>query len=153
MSDVIPLLDRPDLTWKEKIAYIAFQLKEMDSKVEAPLQHLFEPGMYIREMALPADAVVVGRPHVHGHRVELVSGKVLHITERGKLIVDAPFELHSNPGDQIVAYAITDIVARTYHPNPNEDRDIEKLENEWFHPADPVLELGATLHARLTRES
>lgn len=146
---MLELFDRTNLTWSEKVAYIAYQLKLIDTKVDAPLAHIFEHGMYIREMRLPAGAIVVGRQHIHGHRTQLVSGIAMLVGPDGRQLFEGPAEIHTKTGDQIVAHAVTDIVARTYHPNPSESRDITALEDEWFAPAEPVLQLGEKLYARL----
>jgi len=150
----IPQWDQlPELTFLEKTAYIAYQLKVMADGTEAPVSHIFEPGLYIREIKIPAGIVMVGRPHIFGHRCELVSGSLLHVSEEGRRVIEAPFEMHTVPNYQLIVYTLTPIVGRTYHPNEDEERDVEVLENKWFLPPDPILQLGAMVHARLTEDS
>lgn len=154
MQDVAIWDSLPAIPWKEKVALVAFHVKRMvDSQTwlgaDDHLKHIFEPGMYIREISVGPGVVIVGRPHLLGHRCELVSGEVMHILPDRKLCVEAPFEVHTTPDYQMVVYSLTDIVARTYHPNPDEIRDIEQLERIWFGDAEPVLKLGALVDARL----
>lgn len=87
-------LDSPkfDLTWKEKLAYLGFKFaaaSEGDS-ARVTLKHIFEPGMYIREMTIPAEMLFIGRPHLLGHRCELVSGRILLISENAKTHIVKP---------------------------------------------------------------
>lgn len=63
----------------------------------------------------------------------------------------APSQIVTEPGYQMVVYAVTDAVAQTVHPNPSDERDIAKLEADIFESPESLKELGARLHAqRLT---
>ena len=143
------VLFMPGFTWAEKLAYLTYRFKPItDMPDGCPVEHSFEPGTYVREMTIPAGTLFIGRPHRHGHRCELVSGSVLHITEGGEVQRDAPFEVTTVPGYQMTLRALTDVVGRTYHPNPTESRDVGYLEHEAFHPVDELLKLGADVEAR-----
>lgn len=141
-------------SWAEKLAYLTYRLRplaDVPSEESCPVEHIFEPGMYIREMRIPADMLFIGRPHRHGHRCQLLSGSVLHITEDNAptgVQRDAPFEVTTTPGTQMVLKTLTEVVGRTYHPNPTESRDIEALEADAFHPLEEMLQLGKTIEMR-----
>jgi hypothetical protein len=145
------VLFTPDFTWREKLAYLTYRFRPItDLPPETcPVKHIFEPGMYVREMFIPAGALFIGRPHRHGHRCELVSGSISHIIDQDTEVQrDAPFEVVTVPGYQMVLRAITDVVGRTYHPNPAESRDEAALELEAFHTVDDMLKLGAEIESR-----
>jgi hypothetical protein len=147
---VIPQWDEmPPMSFVEQIACIAYRLKMLNDGTEAPLKHIFEPGVYIREMEIPEGVVVIGRPHTKGHRTQLVSGSVLHVTEHGRRVLESPYEEITVPMFQVVVFTLSPVVARTYHVNASEERDIKKLESEWFLPPEPILKLGAMIHERL----
>lgn len=141
-----------NLTWPEKVAFLACrfqQITDMDHKESCPVTHSFEPGFYVREMFIPADTLFIGRAHRHGHRCVLVSGSVAVMSADGETPLAAPAELMTVPGYQMVLKALTDVVGRTYHPNPTESRDIAALEAEAFHPAEEVFTLGRDVSRRV----
>ena len=148
MNDVVQWDQVPDrLTWKEKVAYVAYQISLMP-QVEAPVEHIFAPGVYIREMKIPAGTMFVGRAHRYGHLCQLVKGSIIMITPNGKVRLDAPAQIHTIPGYHMVLYSITDIIGRTVHPNVAECTDTKGMEDDIFESAQEVLDLGARLHYR-----
>lgn len=149
-NTVIPQWDSlPDLTWKEKIAYLTHQFLTME-QTECPVEHLFEHQLYVRDMRIPRGTLFLGRAHRHGHVCQLLEGTVIQLTQAGRRIVEAPFEVFTTPGFHMVLYALTDILGRTVHANPTESRDTDALEADIFESVDALRELGASVHARLT---
>ena len=144
-------LDNPKfgLTFKEKMAYLGFKFAEISEGPKCPVTHIFEPGVYIREMFIPAETLFIGRPHTFGHRCELVSGKVLLIAEEAKTHLEAPAELWSKPGFMMCLYTKTDVVGRTYHPNPDERRDTEVMEDEIFGSIADLVALGERVRLKI----
>ena len=45
-------------------------------------------------------------------------------------------------------FALTDVVGRTYHPNPDELRDTAALEAMYFSPIEDMLALGAQVEQK-----
>jgi hypothetical protein len=144
-------LDSPKfgLTFKEKLAYLGLKFAEISAGPACPVEHLFEPGIYIREMRIPAESLFIGRPHTFGHRCELLSGKIMLITEEAKTHMEAPAELWSKPGYMMCLYAKTDVIGRTYHPNPDERRDTAAMEDEIFGSIAHLVELGEQVRAKI----
>jgi hypothetical protein len=136
------------LNWPEKLAYLAFKFMA-GAQTRCPVTHSFEPGVYVREMFIPKGTVFIGRAHRHGHRVDLVSGKVLLMEENRKIHLEAPFEMSTVPCYMTAFIAMTDVVGRTYHPNPTESRDLVALEDDAFRPASEPLAIGAAVNARI----
>jgi hypothetical protein len=135
-------LDKASLSWEEKVAYLAYCANEAGGVGRLPLAHLFEDDIYIRELYIPACSFFFGREHRIGHVCELVSGRVLHMTEAARKEVVAPFRLKTTPGYLMVFYAITDIIGRTYHPNPDRITDVAVLEKQIFSPSFELFEKG-----------
>jgi hypothetical protein len=146
-NTVIPQWDNlPDLTWKEKVAYVTHQMLKQE-QVSAPLVHRFEQGLYIREIRIPAGVLLVGRVHRHGHVCQLLEGSLILVHREGcREALTAPSEILTLPGYQMVLYTVTDVLAQTVHPNPTGERDIQRLEEDIFESAESVKELGAALH-------
>ena len=140
--------DLPALSWKEKVCLLTYQSLQ-GPQVPLPLIHFFTPGNYIREMRIPAGTLLTGREHLLGHRMELVEGAVLVFAPDGRFRFDAPASMDTKPGFHAVVYAMTDVVARTVHPNPEESRDIEALENHWFGSPEAVIAQGREICQQL----
>lgn len=146
----IPQLDQlPSLTWAEKLAYLTHEFSKLP-QTSCPLEHRFEPGLYVRVLRMPRDTLVIGGIHKLGHRCRLLSGSLILIGEHGRRIVEAPHSICTTPGSQLACYTLTDCVAETIHPNEAECRDIEALEREIFEPAQALIERGRDISRRLT---
>jgi len=146
---VEPMDSLPAMPWAEKLAYLAYEFRQLE-QVPCPLEHGFEGTDYVRRIAIPKGTLFIGRIHKIGHGVELLSGSVLHIREKCRRIVHAPFELKTQPGDQVCALALTDITAKTVHPAQG-CTDIEALEERYFETAQSLIDQGEKVHERLER--
>jgi len=94
---------------------------------ECPLTHKFADGVYVREIFIPADTLVVGKIHRHSHPNFLMKGKVAVYTEDGgSQILEAPLSIISPAGTKRVVYAIEDTVWITVHVT--EETDLDKIE-------------------------
>jgi hypothetical protein len=143
---LVPAWDNlPELSWKDKVSLLT-HLSLQTEQIPAPLVHLFDNGNYIREMRLPAGALLTGREHLLGHEMQLLEGSVIVCAPDGKFEFHAWANMHTKPGFHAVVYALTDIVARSVHPNPDDERDIDVLEAKWFGSADDVIARGAAIH-------
>lgn len=148
LEQIAPMWDQlPDLTWKEKLAYLTYRFLQLP-QVECPVVHLFENGAYIREMRIPAGALFLGRVHRHGHECQLISGKAIHFTEQGRILLEGPLGLRTTPGYQMAVYAVTDVVGRTIHPD-HDSRDIQALEDDIFESVESLEKLGSSINKRL----
>jgi len=95
--------------------------------VNCPLKHSFAPGVYVREIFIPKDTIVVGKIHKHEHPNFLMSGKVEVFTEgEGLRILEAPLSMISKAGTKRVVRAIEDTVWITVHAT--EETNLEKIE-------------------------
>jgi len=88
-----------------------------------PLTHYFAPGLYIREMLIPAGSAVVGKIHKHAHFNDISKGRVRVCTEFGFEILEAPCRFVSLPGTKRAVFAETDTVWTTFHPTDKTDPD------------------------------
>jgi hypothetical protein len=138
-----------DLPWKYKLAYLVYQFSKAPEQVECPVTHSFTPGQYIREMRIPAGTLFIGRPHINGHEVELVSGTVVNHSEDGDCEIKAPYSFRSIPGYQAVFHAVTDVVGRTIHENPLELRDVQVLEDRDFESLQALLTRGEMIEQKV----
>lgn len=113
---------------------------------EANVTHHFAPGMYVRELLIPAGHCIVGKIHRHEHLSFLMKGSLLILTEEGAKQLDAPAIIKAPAGTKRAAYAITDVIWVNAHPNPDDESDLTKLELRYIEqealpcPGQPLLQ-------------
>ena len=100
-----------------------------DSKI-APIKHTFADGIYIRQMDMLKDSVVVGAIHKHLHVWFLLTGHVTITTEDTTEDYIAPCYVVSTPGVKRVILANEDSIFVNIHKNPSNTKDLDKLEKE-----------------------
>lgn len=149
MGELVTELDNlPAMPWKYKLAYLTYKFSLLP-QIECPVTHLMDADEYIREMRIPAGTLFIGRVHTNGHLVQLVSGDVVNISEGTKTPVTAPFEFVSHPGYQAVFYAVTDVVGRTVHKNPDGITDFQTLEDRDFDSVESLIARGSMVETKL----
>lgn len=137
------------MPWGDRVALLAHAVQAMPGATveqdDFGVRHMFKELWYVREFDLPACSIFIGRSHRLGHIVKLLRGQVLLSVEDRQLEFVAPAVIHTVPGFQTVCYALTDITAQSWHFNPEQYRDIERLEDEHFGSPIAVLEQGKIL--------
>jgi len=94
-----------------------------------PLKHIFTPGIYAREITLPAGAVLVGKIHREQHLNFISRGRVQVFTESGGLEeLEGPCTMISEPGTKRTVHVLEETVWTTIHHNPENHTDLERLE-------------------------
>jgi len=109
-----------------------------------PLKHWLSPGIYAREIHLPAGTVVVGKIHRHRHFNIISKGSISCYTEFGLETHTAPASFISEPGTKRVVHTHEDAIWTTIHPNPTNETDLATLE-EMFTALEYV-ELGMEVY-------
>lgn len=97
---------------------------EQAPQIECQLQHRFAPGVYMREMLVPAGAVATGAVHKTEH-LTIVVGHCLLTTDDGVQEFAGYSSFVSKPGAKRAIVAIQDTVVTTVHPT--EETDLDKL--------------------------
>ena len=95
-----------------------------------PLKHTFADGIYIRQMDMQADSVIVGAIHNHLHAWFLLTGHLAVVTEDTTEEFVSPCYVLATPGSKRVIYALEDSIFVNIHKNPDNIKDIKKLEDE-----------------------
>ena len=149
--EIVPAWDHlpQHLSWKERVCLLTYHSLTHGEQQATPLAHIFESGLYIREMRIPAGVLLTGREHLLGHKLELISGSAILFAPDGKHRFDAYASIDTRPGFHAVAYTLTDVVSSTVHPNPEECRDVKVLEDRWFGGAQPVIDEGRLIFEEL----
>lgn len=97
-------------------------------QVELEVKHHFAPGVYARELFIPAGVLLTGKIHKTEHLNILAKGRIeiSNMGESRELI--APYMFVSPPGTKRAGYAHEDSVWITIHPT--EETDIEIIEQQ-----------------------
>ena len=95
---------------------------------DIPITNYFADGIYLRQMEMPADTVVVGAIHNHLHAWFLLTGRVL-INNNGEIIEHiAPCFTISKPGSKRLIYALEDSIFVNVHKNPSNTYKLSLLQ-------------------------
>lgn len=133
------IIERSELTHGEQVAFIAQELAMFPQK-PAPVTHRFAPGVYLREIFMSADSIVIGRIHKTEHFNILVQGACYIVHDDGRREeLRAPMTFVSKAGVQKVLYILEDMIWQTVHVT--EETDLAKLEEMLVEPVpQPLLE-------------
>ena len=96
-------------------------------QIDCHVDHVFAPGLYARQIQMPAGALVVGKIHKHAHVNTISKGRCIVATEFGYEEFTAPHTFVSKPGTKRAVYVLEDTVWTTYHPT--EETDLGKIED------------------------
>lgn len=116
----------------------AVALMQQMPQVECPITHRFTPGIYAREMFLPAGTLAVSLVHKTEHPFVVSKGKLRVWTEReGVKEISAPFIGVTKPGTRRVVLVLEDAIWTTFHATKL--KDPEKIGRKIT--SDPLVKL------------
>ena len=99
-----------------------------------PVRHTFMPGIYMRELTIPANTVIVGHRHRYAHISMLIKGRITVRNDDGSLVeLSAPFTMISSPGKKC-AYTHEETVWVNVHAAIS--TDVETMENYLYDMSD-----------------
>ena len=103
-------------------------------------KHHFGPNIYIKEVTMPAGALIIGKHHRMEHLCNMVSGRMIVLDADGnRAELVAPMTFMAKPGRKI-AYIIETVVFQNIYSTP--ETDIQKLENMFVDNSKDLLEEG-----------
>jgi mannose-6-phosphate isomerase-like protein (cupin superfamily) len=129
-----------ELPTREKIQRLQEAMLPMQSKQPEP-RHFFAPGMYLRELVVPAGMLMVGKIHKHEHFLLVLKGRAEVISEFGRVVVEAGHISISPAGVKRVVLALEDTQFVTVHVNKEDSQDLAVIEAAHIDPE--VLGIGA----------
>lgn len=132
---------------RERVFIIEDEIRKLP-KADITERHYFSPGVYAREITIPAGTVLTGKIHKYAQLNIVSKGDLSVLTEDGIQRIQAPFTIVSPPGTKRIAYAHEDTVWTTIHGT--DETDLEKLEAHFIAQTEDeylafskILELGA----------
>lgn len=97
---------------------------------EAPLLiHRFSPGVYIREIFMPAGLLVIGAQHKTRHFNVVLKGRARVFMDGKVHDIQAPCTIESGVDVRKVLLILEDMTWQTIHANPDDEQNIDVLEN------------------------
>lgn len=144
-----------DLVDQSKIEQVESHLLDLP-QVECPVAHHFGPGIYIREVTLPAGTIAIGHAQRFEHLNIMLTGAVAMVGDDGQTkVLRAPMIFVGKPGRKLGYVLETCIWQNVY---ATDERDIDKLEAmfldksaTWQAHAEAAKQLE-TYHRREDRE-
>jgi quercetin dioxygenase-like cupin family protein len=94
-------------------------------QVKCPLTHYQPPGVYCRQIFMPAGTFVVGHVHNTEHINIVIQGKARVLMDGVVHEIEAPFNFVSKKGVRKVLYILEDMIWMTVHPT--KEKNLEKL--------------------------
>jgi len=122
----------------EEIRRLEAVMREHPGQVLLQPKHHFAPGMYARELFIPAGTALVGRMHRTEHLSVLAQGEIDVLMDGIVVRCKAPFVIHSMPGAKRVGYAVTDCTWICFHAT--DTKNLDDLEAELIVPEHLELE-------------
>lgn len=101
-----------------------------ESDWDAITKHHFAPAVYIREVCIEKDQLVVGKIHKYDHWNYILKGSVTVLTKDGAVRYEAPVHMLSTAGTKRLLYTHEETVWVVIHPNPTNTQDLDQIEEE-----------------------
>jgi hypothetical protein len=137
MNDVLAYFDQSTtVSMRENVLRLEEALKHLP-QIPEDVHHHFAPGVYMRELRIPAGAVLTGKIHRTEHLNILAAGEISVLTEHGVQRLAAPCVIKSSPGIKRAGVAHSDCVWICVHPTT--ETDLAKLEEQLIAPSYEAL--------------
>jgi len=107
---------------------------------ECPVVHHFSPGVYVREITMPKDSIILGHRHKTKHLNIISKGKckLSDIDTKEVTIIEAPCTFESLPGVRKLLYIIEECVWSTVHVT--DSTDFKEIEEEVIEKSSTYLD-------------
>lgn len=93
--------------------------------LECPTSNHFAPGVYVREIFMPAGTFVIGHKHKTSHLNIVLTGRARVLMDGVVRELKAPFTFRSGEGVRKVLFILEDCTWQTVHPT--EETDLETI--------------------------
>lgn len=121
-----------------KIEQLEYQMSQMPDGF-FPTEHLFLPGMYIRKIFMPAGSLLTSMQHKTKHPFVITCGKCRVMDQEEVNEYEAPFVGVTEAGTKRILYIHEDTTWLTFHANPQNITDPDKMVEYLTYPNDNPL--------------
>lgn len=101
-------------------------------QITAEPVHRFAPGLYCRQLTMPADTIWMSKTHKFDHFAFIMSGSCTVVSEEGRETFYAPFMMKTKSGTKRLLLIHEECTWITIHALPSgmtEESDIEDIED------------------------
>lgn len=112
---------------------------ERGTPQEIPTRGFFTPGLFVREVFMPAGSLVTSKIHATRHPFVLSKGRVRVLDARGPVELAAPFTGVTEAGTRRVLFILEDAIWTTFHPT--DKTTVEEVEADIIFKHDEHLQL------------
>lgn len=123
----------------EQIQALQAAMRPIETEQPQP-NHFFAPGMYARELTVPAGMLIVGKIHKHAHFLFVLKGRASVVSNLGREVVHAGHISVSQAGVKRIVLALEDTQFVTVHVNKEDSQDLQVIEAEHIQE-EPVSQL------------
>lgn len=123
----------------EAIDFIEMKMVTDMDIVDFHVEHMFTPGLYAREIHMPAGSLLTSKIHKTEHQFRITQGHVAVLDQNGEwAFLEAGHKGITKPGTRRLLYCFTDVVWETFHPTDKttveevEEDIIEKRDNRFI---------------------
>lgn len=121
-----------NLSIRNKVTTLVHEMSKFP-QVECPVKHHFSPGLYMREIFMPAGSIVIGKVHKTEHFNIIMQGACYIVHDDGSHEeLRAPMTFVSKGGVQKVLVITEDMIWLTTHVT--EETDVQKIEAQIIEP-------------------
>ena len=129
-----------EISQASAIDKLEFDLLQFPSAT-MPLVHIFTPGLYVRQIQIPAGTILTSMRHKTEHPFVILSGIIDVQSENENIRYQGPCIGVTHPGTKRVLYAQTDTIWLTFHANPEDVVDLDELGKRLIDPVEnPLIE-------------
>lgn len=112
-----------------KLDRLAAECINYSEQIPPPLTHTFGKGWYVRHCYLAKGEIAITKIHNTNHPYAVMYGKVsVSVDGESWTLIEAPYFGITNPGTQRILICHSDTLWITFHPNPGDERDLDKIE-------------------------
>jgi hypothetical protein len=125
------MIEDPQVVEKyTKLDKLAAECINSSEQIPPPVIIKFTPGIYIRECHLEKDGIYITKIHNSTHPFFISRGSFSVSTDGENFdLIEAPYMGITTPGTQRIIIAHEDTIFTTIHANPDEERDLQKIED------------------------
>lgn len=118
-----------------KVDLVAALMKEGMPILDVDPVHRFVPGMYARELTMPAGSVWISKIHKTEHFCVALSGLAdVWTEESGVVRIEGPRVMVTKPGTRRVLFILEEATWVTFHPI--NETDVDVIESQIIEPRD-----------------
>jgi len=121
-----------DLVEWDKLLRLEDELRKLP-QLDCPVEHFFAPGVYVRQITMPAGLCCTGKIHKYEHVSIISKGDVSVLTAGVVTRIKAPYTFVAPAGTKRALYVHEETIWATVHPS--QETDLVKLEAELIAPS------------------